>query len=110
MKKRFSIVLFAAMATMAANAQDMNSDFDSFRKSILNNYEGFRQSVLSSYASFLDGVWQEYNVFRGAKADPIPKPKDIPDIKRQPPKPQPKPNITEPKPQPKPEPAPQPKP
>ena len=60
------------MATMAANAQDMNSDFDSFRKSILNNYEGFRQSVLSSYASFLDGVWQEYNVFRGAKADPIP--------------------------------------
>ena len=110
MKKRFSIVLFAAMATMAANAQDMNSDFDSFRKSILNNYEGFRQSVLSSYATFLDGVWQEYNVFRGAKADPIPKPKDIPDIKRQPPKPQPKPNITEPKPQPKPEPTPQPKP
>lgn len=98
------------MATVAVYAQDMNSDYDSFRRSILNNYEGFRQSVLSSYATFLDGVWQEYNVFRGAKADPIPKPKDIPDIKRQPPKPQPQPNITEPKPQPKPEPAPQPKP
>lgn len=120
MKKRLSIFLLAAVATCGAvNAQSGSDDFDSFRKSILNNYEGFRKSILADYATFLDGVWHDYNVFRGVKKDPVPKPKDMPDVDKQ--KPQPKqepvvtqPNVPEPqpevKPEPKSEPTPAPKP
>lgn len=118
-KKRIGVLLLVmAAACMGANAQNTSDDFDSFRKSMYSGFSDFRQNILSSYASFLEGVWRDYNVFRGVKKDPVPKPKQVPDVEKDKPQPQDKPVVTVPKkdpepmvdPEPKPEPKLEPKP
>lgn len=75
MRKYFFLLLFA---TSVSNAQNVNSDYKSYREGLLNGYQGFRKGILEDYANFLDGVWKEFQVFRGVKRDETPKPVVVP--------------------------------
>lgn len=86
MRKYFFLLLFI---TSAAHAQDINSDYKTFRESLLNDYQGFRKSILEDYANFLDGVWKEFQVFRGVKRDETPKPVIVPKVEEVPASPTP---------------------
>ena len=66
-------------------AQNTNSDYQAFRKRVLDNYGSFRKTVLENYAKYLQGVWDEYEQFKGIKRDHEPKPSIAPkaDVKPQ---------------------------
>ena len=66
-------------------AQNTNSDYQAFRKGVLDSYGSFRKTVLEDYAKYLQGVWDEYEQFRGIKRDKEPKPSIAPkaDVKPQ---------------------------
>ena len=66
-------------------AQNTNSDYQAFRKGVLDSYGSFRKTVLKDYAEYLQGVWDEYEQFRGIKRDKAPKPVTAPkaDVKPQ---------------------------
>ena len=81
MRKYFFLLLFI---TSASHAQDINSDYKTYRESLLNDYQGFRKSILEDYANFLDGVWKEFLVFRGVKRDETPKPVIVPKVEEVP--------------------------
>jgi hypothetical protein len=72
------LFLLLCLSTSYALAQDVNSDYQSFRKNLLTDYQGFRKSVLEDYAQYLQGVWDQYDEFRGKKRDDHPKPSTSP--------------------------------
>lgn len=83
--RRYLLGLLLCSSSMMA--QDVNTDFQAFRKDMLGNYSGFRKSVLDDYANYLNGIWEEFQVFRGIKKNKEPKPVNIPkaeDIPTQP--------------------------
>ena len=83
--RRYLLGLLLCSSSMMA--QDVNTDFQAFRKDMLGNYSGFRKSVLDDYANYLNGIWEEFQVFRGIKKNNEPKPVNIPkaeDIPTQP--------------------------
>lgn len=75
MRKYFFLLLMCSSSLMA---QDINSDFQAYRKGMLENYSGFRKTILDDYAKYLQGVWEEYDAFRGQKRDDKPKPRSVP--------------------------------
>lgn len=82
MRKYFFILLLCSSSMMAQNT---NSDYQAFRKRVLDNYGSFRKTVLENYAKYLQGVWDEYEQFKGIKRDHEPKPSIAPkaDVKPQ---------------------------
>ena len=82
MRKYFFILLLYSSSMMA---QNINSEYHTFRKGVLGSYDSFRKTVLEEYAKYLQGVWDEYEQFRGIKRDKEPKPSIAPkaDIKPQ---------------------------
>ncbi len=82
MRKYFFILLLCSSSMMAQNT---NSDYQAFRKGVLDNYGSFRKTVLENYAKYLQGVWDEYEQFKGIKRDNEPKPSIAPkaDVKPQ---------------------------
>lgn len=82
MRKYFFILLLCSSSIMAQNT---NSDYQAFRKRVLDNYGSFRKTVLENYAKYLQGVWDEYEQFKGIKRDHEPKPSIAPkaDVKPQ---------------------------
>ena len=82
MRKYFFILLLCSSSMMAQNT---NSDYQAFRKGVLDNYGSFRKTVLENYAKYLQGVWDEYEQFKGIKRDHDPKPSIAPkaDVKPQ---------------------------
>lgn len=58
----------------ASFAQDINSDYGTFRNNLLNDYQESRIKMLDDYASYLEGIWKEYQSFRGYKKYDTPKP------------------------------------
>lgn len=82
MRKFFFILLLCSSPMMAQNT---NSDYQAFRKGVLDGYVSFRKTVLEDYAKYLQGVWDEYEQFRGIKRDKDPKPSIVPkaDVKPQ---------------------------
>ena len=82
MRKYFFILLLCSSSMMAQNT---NSDYQAFRKGVLDNYGSFRKTVLENYAKYLQGVWDEYEQFKGIKRDHEPKPSIAPkaDVKPQ---------------------------
>lgn len=82
MRKYFFILFLCSSSMMAQNT---NSDYQAFRKGVLDSYGSFRKTVLKDYAEYLQGVWDEYEQFRGIKRDKAPKPVTAPkaDVKPQ---------------------------
>ena len=82
MRKYFFILFLCSSSMMAQNT---NSDYQAFRKRVLDSYGSFRKTVLEDYAEYLQGVWDEYEQFRGIKRDKAPKPVTAPkaDVKPQ---------------------------
>ena len=82
MHKYFFILLLCSSSMMAQNT---NSDYQAFRKGVLDSYGSFRKTVLEDYAKYLQEVWEEYEQFRGIKRDKDPKPVTVPkaDVKPQ---------------------------
>ena len=82
MRKYFFILLLCSSSMMAQNT---NSDYQAFRKGVLDNYGSFRKTVLENYTKYLQGVWDEYEQFKGIKRDHEPKPSIAPkaDVKPQ---------------------------
>ncbi len=72
------------LCSLTVSAQDVRSDFQSFRQGTLEGYSGFRKSVLDEYAKYLQGVWDEYEQFCGAKRDNQPKPSVAPKAETEP--------------------------
>lgn len=85
MRRYFFILLLCSSSMMA---QDINFDFQAFRKGMLENYSEYRENVLSDYAKYLQGVWDKYEEFKGDKRDKNPKPEIIPQIENIPKSPQ----------------------
>ncbi len=75
MRKYFLILLLCFSSMMAQNT---NSDYQAFRKGVLDSYGSFRKTMLEDYAKYLQGVWDEYEQFRGIKRDKYPKPSIAP--------------------------------
>ncbi len=75
MRKYFLILLLCSSSMMAQNT---NSDYQAFRKGVLDSYGSFRKTMLEDYAKYLQGVWDEYEQFRGIKRDKYPKPSIAP--------------------------------
>lgn len=71
-------VILLLMCSSSIMAQNLNTDFQAFRRGVLENYSGFRKTVLDNYTVYLQGVWDEYELFRGIKRDKIPKPNTVP--------------------------------
>jgi len=86
MRKYFFLLLFVSAVSYA---QDINSDYKTYREGLLNGYQGFRKGILDDYANFLDGVWKEFQVFRGIKRDETPKPVVVPKVEEVPVSPEP---------------------
>ena len=57
MRKYLFILL---LCSSAMRAQDIKSDFQTFRKGMFESYDGFRKSVLEDYGKYLQGIWDEY--------------------------------------------------
>lgn len=56
MRKYFYILLLCSSMV----AQNTNSDYQAFRKGVLDSYVSFRKTVLEDYAKYLQGIWDEY--------------------------------------------------
>lgn len=84
--RKYLFLLF--MCPSSLMAQDINSDFQAFRKGMLENYSEYRENVLSDYAKYLQGIWDKYEEFKGVKRDEKPKPNQIPQTENIPKKPQ----------------------
>ena len=86
------------MWTGLAKGQDVNTDYQSFRKDLLDDYQKYRKGVLDDYANYLAGIWQEFQLFRGVKRDVTPKPVAVPNVEDIPANPVPQklpaPNVT----------------
>ena len=77
--KKFLILIFLAW-TGLAKGQDANTDYQSFRKDLLDDYQKYRKGVLDDYADYLAGIWKEFQLFRGVKRDETPKPVTVPNV------------------------------
>jgi len=92
--------LFLILLTwpVLAKGQDVNTDYQSFRKDLLDSYQKYRKGVLDDYADYLAGVWKEFQLFRGVKRDETPKPVAAPNVENIPANPVPKrlpdPNVS----------------
>lgn len=74
--RKFFLILLLCSSSM--KAQNTNSDYQAFRKGVLDSYVGFRKTVLEDYAKYLQGIWDEYEQFKGIKRDKEPKPSIVP--------------------------------
>jgi hypothetical protein len=66
--------------SVVANAQDINTDYQTYRKELLNGYQKYRKGVLDDYADYLAGIWEEFQVFKGEKRVDKPKPVIVPNV------------------------------
>jgi len=88
--KRIIVILFLSFHCMLqVDAQISKEDFQTFRNNMLTGYQNYRQNILDDYAKFLNGIWEEYEIFAGKKANPLPKPKEQPQIVKEEPKKEP---------------------
>lgn len=75
------IIVFILLSwTGLAKGQDVNTDYQSFRKELLNDYQKYRKGVLDDYADYLAGIWKEFQLFQGIKRDETPKPVVVPNV------------------------------
>lgn len=74
--------LFLILLTwpVLAKGQDVNTDYQSFRKDLLDGYQKYRKGILDDYADYLAGIWKEFLLFRGVKRDETPKPMVVPNV------------------------------
>jgi hypothetical protein len=77
MRKCFFFML--CLCASCVMAQDKTTDYQTFRRQMLDNYQGFRKKVLDDYASFIDAVWKDYEAFTGKEYYPYKKPKAMPE-------------------------------
>lgn len=81
------ILLMLCTGVTGSKAQSGNDAFDKERQRMLSDFQGFRKKVLDDYAKYLDGVWREFEAFKGIKRDPTPKPTVVPQAEPAPPAP-----------------------
>ena len=62
--KKFLILIFLAW-TGLAKGQDANTDYQSFRKDLLNDYQKYRKGILDDYADYLSLVVFSTRTFNG---------------------------------------------
>lgn len=72
------ILFFFLLCSSPVIAQNNHSDFQAFRKGMLENYNNYKKTILEDYAKYLQGIWKEYEEFKGNKRDEKPKPIDAP--------------------------------
>lgn len=77
--KKILVLIFLAW-TGFAKGQDINTDYQSFRKDLLDGYQKYRKGVLDDYADYLAGIWKELQLFKGVKRDDTPKPVTVPNV------------------------------
>lgn len=77
--KRFLCFFIAIAGIACSNAQNSES-FQKYRQKMLSEYNQFRKSVLDNYADYLNTVWKEYETFKAKERDKTPKPKIVPNI------------------------------
>ncbi len=61
-----------------ASAQSQHKSFEEFRKGIMSDYNQFRKTILDHYADFLNGEWHEYESLNAMKRYDVPKPEEVP--------------------------------
>lgn len=74
-KSLFFILLICSVTT---KGQDVNSDYQSFRKGLLDSFQSYRKTVYDNYSDYLAGIWEEFQLFHGTKRDGTPKPNIVP--------------------------------
>ncbi len=87
MRTNRNYILLLAAGLLPNMAEAQNSAIEEFQKArqeMLGSYKSFRKSVLDGYADYLNQVWKEYKSFKGEVRDEVPKPKTLPDVKKQP--------------------------
>lgn len=85
----FIMMLLSSGYIKAQDKSGATTDYDKFRKEMLQGYESFREGVYDDYDKFLEGMWRDYDTAKGYKPDATPKPKDPPTVKPQDPIPEP---------------------
>ena len=70
-----SIVIMFVLCNAYSQSTD---DFNTFRQNMMTDYQNFRKTILDNYATYLDGVWKEFQQFKGITREDIPKPKTAP--------------------------------
>lgn len=72
MKHRSCILLLALLTLQGVQAQ--TDDFKAFRAQMLSDYQDFRKGIMERYAEFLDAAWAEYETMAGRRRVTTPKP------------------------------------
>ena len=69
--KKFFVVLFLFVVP---NLQAQTDDFNAFRSRMLSDYQEFRKGIMERYVEFLDAAWAEYETMTGRRRVTAPKP------------------------------------
>ena len=77
MRNYFSILLLICCNTVYAQINDLNADYEAFKKQTLQEYNDFRSRVNKEYADFIKKSWEEY---KGIKPTPLPKEEELPPV------------------------------
>ena len=72
MKHRSCILLLALLTLQGVQAQ--TDDFKAFRAQMLSDYQDFRKGIMERYVEFLDAAWAEYETMAGRRRVTTPKP------------------------------------
>ena len=76
MKRWSYILLLVLMATSSVQAQ--TDDYNAFRSRMMSDFQGFRKGIMERYAEFLDAAWTEYETTAGKRRVNTPKPEVAP--------------------------------
>lgn len=63
---------------VAPRLQAQTDDFKAFRSRMLSDYQDFRKGIMERYVEFLDAAWAEYETMAGSRRVTIPKPEEAP--------------------------------
>lgn len=81
MNKKVTLLTIAlALGASATFAQSNHKSFEEFRSGIKSNFNAFRKTILDNYADFLDGEWHPYKSLNGELRDRTPKPSEAPQV------------------------------
>lgn len=64
--------MFVLLAAQTLQAQ--TDDFKAFRERMLSDYQDFRKGIMERYVEFLDAAWAEYETMSGRRRVTTPKP------------------------------------
>lgn len=73
MRRYRSCILLLALLTLQ-EVQAQTEDFKAFREQMLSDYQNFRKGIMDRYVEFLDAAWAEYETMAGRRRVTTPKP------------------------------------